>query len=214
MDVDNYKIDRKAASELLNVSLRTVDRYAKSKKLSTVVVDGRVLFNESEIKQFLGSRQVVDSVDMSTGHLSIDNMVDKVDNVDKKGQDFVHSVSTLSTSPKKREGESEVYKKLFSEMKEELHEKQERLEIANYRVGQLENQIKNSIPMLEYHRENYENKKKEETFKIEMEERKNLIEKLVSQIKYEKFSKRIFLIIILIILALQPLWLFFFNPSG
>lgn len=211
MDVDNYKIDRKRASGLLNVSLRTVDRYAKSKKLSTVVVDGRVLFNEKEIVAFLGGRQMVDKVDMSTGHLSIDNVVEEVDNVDKEGQGFVHSVST---SPKKTEGESGVYKKLFLELKEELHEKQERLEIANYRVGQLENQIKNSIPMLEYHRENYENKKKEETFKTEIEERKNLIEKLISQIKYEKFSKRIFIIIILIILALQPLWLFFFNPSG
>ncbi len=211
MDVDNYKIDRKKASGLLNVSLRTVDRYAKSKKLSTVVVDGRVLFNEKEIVAFLGGRQMVDKVDMSTGHLSIDNVVEEVDNVDKEGQGFVHSVST---SHKKTEGESGVYKKLFLELKEELHEKQERLEIANYRVGQLENQIKNSIPMLEYHRENYENKKKEETFKTEIEERKNLIEKLISQIKYEKFSKRIFIIIILIILALQPLWLFFFNPSG
>lgn len=209
MDVDKYKIDRKAASVLLKVSLRTVDRYAKSGKLSTKVVDGKVLFTESELKGFFLSRQVVDNVDMSTGHLSIDRGVDKVDNVDTEGQGFVHSVSTLSTASKKKEGESGIYKKLFLDLKEELHEKQERLEIANYRVGQLENQIKNSMPMLEYHRENYANKKKEEDFKLEVTEGKNLIEKLINQIKHERFSKRIFLIIVLIILSLQPLWLFF-----
>ena len=62
----------------------------------------------------------------------------------------------MSTRKRKENTESALFKALYEGVKEELSEKQERLEIANYRVGQLETQVRNSIPMLEYHRENYE----------------------------------------------------------
>jgi hypothetical protein len=47
-------------------------------------------------------------------------------------------------------GEEGVYKKLFEEQQEELKTKQERLEGANYRVGQLEAMLKEAIPLLEH----------------------------------------------------------------
>lgn len=212
---ERYNLDRKAASKLLRISLRTVDRYIKEKKLSTRVVNGRVWLDKEELGRFKWLKvpvSTVDNVDMSTPHLSIDN---DVDNVDKNFTSNVDNVDTpdeenvYSTSTRKKDVyiEEKIYKNLYVELKDELREKQERLEIANYRVGQLEAQVRNSVPLLEYHRESYSKKKQEKEFKNKITEQGTMIKKLFNQLRSEKFNKRIFLIILLTILALQPLWL-------
>lgn len=205
---ERYNLDRKAASKLLRISLRTVDRYIKEKKLSTRVVNGRVWLDKEELGRFKWLKvpvSTVDNVDMSTPHLSIDNDVDSnVDNVDITDEENVYSTSTRK---KDVYIEEKIYKNLYVELKDELREKQERLEIANYRVGQLEAQVRNSVPLLEYHRESYSKKKQEKEFKNKITEQGTMIKKLFNQLRSEKFNKRIFLIILLTILALQPLWL-------
>lgn len=208
-----YNLSREAAGKLLKVSVRTLDRYLKAKKVSSQIVDGRIWLDKDEVEAFkVRKNRVVrvGAVDMSTSGLSIDDDVDKVDNVEVFLQDSVDSVSTKHERP--RSSNNETYKNLFLELKEELNEKQERLEIANYRVGQLEAQLRSSIPLLEYHREKYENKKIEEEYKTQLSESANMLKRLSLSIKYEKFSKRIFVGLLLIVLALQPLWLlFYFN---
>lgn len=216
MQVDNiqkqYNLSRGAASRLLKVSIRTLDRYLTIKKLSSRVVSGRIWLNKEEIESFRMEKEqpiTVDKVDMSTSKMSIDVDMDKVDNLDSDDQD---TADILSTQPRKMGQGSGIYKKLYEEMKQELREKQERLEIANYRVGQLETQVRNSIPMLEYHRENYEKQKTEQDLRGKLEESTGLIKQFATKIKYEQFSKRAFLLVLLVILALQPLWLLLMRP--
>ncbi len=208
-----YNISREAASKMLGVSPRTVDRYIKSKKLSTRVVEGRVWLNKDELRVFKDakeSRHDVDKVDTLKSEMSSRHDVDKVDKVDNKVDilvDKVDIVEKMKTEKKRSKESTDTFKKLYGELKEELREKQERLEIANYRVGQLEAQVRNSVPMLEYHRENYEKQKVEEDLRSKLEESTGLIRTLSSNLKYTKFSKRLYAILLLIILALQPLWL-------
>lgn len=211
-----YNLSREAASRLLRVSIRTLDRYIRSKKLSTQVVEGRIWLDKAEVERFRYGKVAVARVDtssVSSVRLSTDSRVDNVDNVHVINQGFDETVSSHSQESFTRRESSKnsagTYKNLYNELKEELKEKQDRLEIANYRVGQLEAQVKSSIPMLEYHREKYENDKKAEELKNQVNESTNLIKRITLSLKYERFSKRIFLIILLILLALQPLWLIF-----
>lgn len=213
----SYNLSRESASRFLKVSIRTLDRYIRSKKVSTQVIDGRIWLNKEELEALKTGRGGVIRVDsghVSTDRMSMDDNVDNMDNVEVFSQDNVQTVSG-KTGRTRPQGSGEAYKNLYDELRKELEEKQGRLEIANYRVGQLEAQLKSSIPMLEYHRERYEIKKAEDELKGKINESENLIKRLSLSIKYEKFSKRIFIIILLIILALQPLWLImYFNPSG
>lgn len=212
-----YNLSRESASRLLKVSIRTLDRYIRSKKVSTRIVDGRIWLNKEELEVVKGGKSSVIRVDgehVSTDRVSIDDSVDSMDNSEVFSPDNVRTMSGKQDRTR-RHDHGEAYKNLYDELKKELEEKQGRLEIANYRVGQLEAQVKSSIPMLEYHRERYEIKKAEDELKGKINESENLIKRLSLSIKYEKFSKRIFLIILLLILALQPLWLIiYFNPSG
>lgn len=207
-----YNIGREAASKLLKVSIRTLDRYVKAKKLSTQLIDGRIWLNKDDLVRFRVGKDVDMSIDnsgtstlkMSTGHI-----VDKIDNVDILPQDFSPN-SNLESRKRSFQADSSVFEKLFQELKQDLNEKQQRLEMANYRVGQLENQVRNSISMLEYHRENFEKQKSEENLHEQILLNTDVIKKLSLKLKYAKFSHRILMILLLIILALQPLWLFYF----
>lgn len=209
-----YSLSREAASKLLKVSIRTLDRYVKAKRVSSQIVDGRIWLDKDEISEFKNIKDRVVRVD--TGHVSIagvsmDKGVDSVDSFEVFSRDSVDPVSTKHERP--RAGGNETYKNLFLELKEELQEKQERLEIANYRVGQLEAQLRSSMPLLEYHREKYESKKAEDELKTQLSDSSNMIRHLSLSNKYERFSKRIFIIILLIVLALQPLWLIFISTE-
>jgi hypothetical protein len=208
---NTYNIDRKGASKLLKVSIRTIDRYIKSKRLSIQIVNGRVWLNRKEIAEFKGKLLkpvYVDKVIVSTSDMSIDDNVDRVDNVEVIDQE---KEEKKSSKINENSISNEIYKKLYFEAREELHEKQERLEIANYRVGQLESQIRNSIPLLEYHRENYERKKIEEEFVNKINESVSTLKKLSLEAKIATLKKRIAIGLFFTLLALQPLWLLFVN---
>jgi len=203
--LSTYNLDRKTASRLLKVSIRTLDRYVKSKKLSSRTENGHIWLNKEEVRQFKGghvSTVIVDNPNMSTSRMSIDMTMDTpIDSVDK-----VEVIEAKDKQNLPRE-ENEIYKKLYFDVKEELNIKQERLEIANYRVGQLEAQLRSSMPMLEFHRDKYQSEKEKQELKEEVTKKEKEIKEVYSSVKIEKFNKRILLIILLFTLALQPLWL-------
>ncbi len=203
--LSTYSLDRKAASRLLKVSIRTLDRYIKSQKLSSRAENGHIWLSREEVRKFKSghvSTGIVDNVDMSTRGVSIDKTVDtSIDSVDR-----VEVIEAKDKENLPRE-EKEIYKKLYFDVKEELNIKQERLEIANYRVGQLEAQLRSSMPMLEFHRDKYQSEKEKEDLKEKVAIKEKEIKEVFTKVKIEKFNKRILLIILLFTLALQPLWL-------
>jgi len=82
-----------------------------------------------------------------------------------------------------KQTEDLIYKKLYEEQKEEVRSFQRRLEGANYRVGQLESQVKESVPLLEH-------------------------QKLLTGHKKEVFNKKILYVLLGALLLAQPLWIF------
>jgi len=189
MKVDNTKsdhiIDRKGASRLLKVSIRTVDRYIKQKKLSTRILDGRVWLSKREIQRLKNnyvSTPIVDNIDMSTHEVSIDKPVDNT----------VNTVDIVSTSETERNSLS-IYKTLLVDTQNEVREGQRNLQMANYRIGQLESQITSSVPILEMDKEK--------------EEKRLVIQQISRELKKERLAKLLLLLGLLIVLALQPLWL-------
>ncbi len=203
-----YNLDRKSASKILDVSVRTLDRYIKAKKLSTRNVDGRVWLRRDEVEAYsrggsVGGSQSDDNVSMS----NVDKTVasEEVDNTVVISPDIHEEINGKDRS--QSTNFDDVYKKILLDVKEELRERQERLELANYRVGQLEAQIRNSIPMLEYHLEKERTERKEKALKEEIEQAKKAINHVIIKESYQRKIKWLYLSIILAILALQPLWL-------
>jgi hypothetical protein len=215
-NVDNHpillfmnEIDRKTAGRLLKVSIRTIDRYIAKKNLSVEYRNGRIWLNKKEILK-LRDRKRVDNVDrLSTDEMSIDKIdVIHVDN-DVNSDDTVYSHTQKSSHFKAKEEDTSVYRKLFEDLQFELKQKQERLEGANYRVGQLEALLKESVPLLDYKRDVGALKAAKELTQKNLDEKLFETEQLSSALKEEKLNKKVYLIILFILLLLQPLWFIF-----
>lgn len=211
-----YDLGRKEASQALGVSTRTLDRYIRKGKLSTRYVSGRIWLSSEEVSSLSNSNTSpsVDSVSsVSKVGVSVDDDSQGIGIEGGQSSQVVNQTaktkvesSEISATPKVV-SKAQTYEKIFDELREEIREKQERLEIANYRVGQLEAQIRNCIPMLEYHRENYKKKQIEEKLREEITQSNKVIKLLNYRISQQKTLKTIFLAGLVIILALQPLWL-------
>ncbi len=220
-----YDIDRKTASRLLKISVRTVDRYISSSKLSHERRDGRIWLDRKEIKQLKAQRRVDNAVDMSTARMSIDKEdIIPVDmSIDSEGNTF-HAVESedgtieVREMPKKStqrpnnhsvDEDVEVYKKLYEELKNELREKEQRLEMANYRVGQLEASLKESVPLLDHKRDLANEQAEKGRLRKDLDSQVMELEMTMNNYREERFNKRIYLILLFILLLLQPLWFLF-----
>jgi len=207
----HYGLSRKKAAVLLNVSIRTIDRRIESGKLSTFRRDGRVWLSRDEILNGVVSKKVDMSghVDVALSSGSAAVLLSR--GVDNHVDDCLVSSNIVEKENRKYniENGNINYRDLYQQLKSEINEKQERLEMANYRVGQLECQVRNCIPMLEYNEEKYNKDIEIENKNKVIKESKELIFNLSKKIKAIKFTKRVFVMILLIILAFQPLWLYF-----
>lgn len=105
-------IDRRTASQLLNVSMRTIDRYVRRGKLSARIgQNGRISLDRKEV--------------MDLPRLEPLPLTPKPTQIDSR-----HSNDNIS-----------FYKDLYEEAKKALNEYHQKLEQSNYRIGQLESQI-------------------------------------------------------------------------
>jgi hypothetical protein len=145
-----YNIDRNTASRLLNVSIRTVDRYIDNGKLSSVKSDGRIWLSKEEILNILNPTK---STKSTTRHDNV-RPVDKVDiKVENRDDMSTRQEDTTRNNEentyRKPEKTTMVFEQIFNELKEEIAIKDKRLAQASYRIGQLEAQISELVPKLE-----------------------------------------------------------------
>ncbi len=223
-----YEVDRKTASKMLKVSVRTIDRYIVGNKLSIERRDGRIWLDRKELMEFKEGRKGNLSRGVSTPVMSMDE--EDVIMVDTSIDDnrAVYSQDAEDVAPERRKHRVDidhfkvdtrnrsksqidelVYKNLFEQLQEELKEKQDRLEGANYRVGQLEARLKESVPLLDYNRALSTERSEKEAIRKNLDAQQFEAEQLLNALKEEKFNKKVYLIILFILLLLQPLWFFF-----
>jgi len=202
----NFTLKRQEAADRLGVSLRTVDRYLNKGKLDYTTLQGSVLISAKSVGQMLGEK----NADLSKKAVS--------------GQGSVERENVSEKPAKGGEGEvAVVYKKLYEETVEKLEAAQRRLEGANYRVGELESQMKSSVPLLEYHAMEEEKKnlnEKVEKLNREVQDGVQTNYKLIGEIDHasrqaiQERNKNIFHIILSAVLFVAVSFLVVFYVLG
>lgn len=172
------KITRLEAAKLLSVSVRTIDRYIRAKKLSAAKIDSAIRLSKAEVLALATPLFEGLSTPGMSGGVYVDTTRRGVVNDSEV-------VDSLSTSPEK------IFEDLCKKLQEEVKENHRLLEMANYRVGQLEGQLKVSIPLIEH--QNLSAK----FWQVE--------QKLLRQV----VIKWALILVLLTLLALQPLWFYF-----
>jgi len=173
-------IDRRTASKILGVTVRTIDRYIRRGKLFANQEGNRIWLDRNEVINL--PRQI--PIREKT---SIDTTTSK----------------RLSTVFQK-EHEADFYRDLYEEAKRALSEYQQKLEQSNYRIGQLESQIIHPIPSKSF--EGRDDFFSIEMLKKDLQEREKEITLLKELVKRERTSRIIFAVLTYILLILQPVF--------
>lgn len=129
-----YTVTREEAASTLGVSTRTLDRYVKSKKLRSKLSPSRtVLIHSGDLEKLAKKNPIKKSAPRKAA----------AEKVEAAPEAEAYEIETEDT-------EERVFRELYEDASKELKSKQEKLEAASFRVGQLEAQLKNSVPLLEH----------------------------------------------------------------
>ena len=196
--MEYYTLDRKTVADMLNISTRTLDRYVAKKTFSTKRIKGKVFFHAKEIEDFL-QEQNTESIDISrhsqakrlrqvqdgfSEHVSQNNYQNSMSNSASKEV----SKHIVPQEQLELQMERDMYKKLY-EKTQELHVSQlEKLQQASYRVGELEQKLQSSVPLLAA-----QNQKQEVEAQLHTKEQKiQRLQTEQSQLQYEAKTANFF----------------------
>lgn len=184
------RLDRKQAGKLLGVSVRTIDRYIRSGKLPALSERGRIWLTREGILEF--RRVSAEPV--------------------KTAIDRTHSVAlrqSIANAPAAAAHDGDFYRDLYEEAKRALSEYQQKLEQANYRIGQLESHSVH--PTAARPLERREDSGNYEFQRRELADREKEIFTLKELVKRERASRIIFAVLTYLLLILQPVFWYFLR---
>lgn len=216
-----YSLTRKEAADLLEVSTRTLDRYIRSKKLSARKKGGAILLSEEEVGNFKVSKfqnmhgaspegpgrvhRHVDNTEKDRTEAKTKTIVDAETGEMEENVIEPKAQTTAVAAPNAREN---VFEELYDLSRREIREYHNKLEAANYRLGQMETQLKHSVPLLDYQEQSDALKEQEAVIEGKMKRQVETIDILEQEVKGERLNKNVYIGLLFGLLALQPLlWL-------
>lgn len=132
---------RHLAAQKLKISLRTLDRYLKTNKLKFKLVGRHIFVLESDLQRLLKLKAQQAQAKTQPAPKK----------VPKKAQFTTEASSAVFTQPAaEQHSQNSMLQELYTQALGDLKTKQEKLEAASFRVGQLESELKNSVPLLEF----------------------------------------------------------------
>jgi excisionase family DNA binding protein len=194
-------IDREEASKILNVSTRTVDRYLRKYRFKTKK-DGRTVLIKREDVDKVIKEQIGHFVDLNIAQ-------PHGQSAEKKASNITVTDIKVEKIKEPKGVEETVYKDLYLETKKELKERQDRLEAATYRVGQLESEVKNMVPLLEYSRKEKELKQAQAAIEEKAREGELKLVKAQQEVRAERIAKWIYLTLVGLLLIAEPILFLF-----
>ncbi len=211
---NKFNITRKDAADVLGVSTRTIDRYIRGKKLGARKRGGNILLNEEEIQNL----KVSQFQNMHGASPAVPGRAHRhVDSIAKQEQatfDMETGLLEEMAAPTKAMAVAEpsaretVFEELYDLSRREIREYHNKLEASNYRLGQLEMQLKHSVPLLDYQEKTEAIREQEMVIEGKVKRQEETIEILETEVKGERLNKNIYIGLLFGLLALQPLlWL-------
>nr|MDD3720663.1 helix-turn-helix domain-containing protein [Candidatus Gracilibacteria bacterium] len=186
-----YKLTRQEASELLNMSTRSIDRYIKSGKIRSKK-DGKIVYvNQNDIdnlKNGGGQNQEI-IVPEKKSSFSKEKQETSEDEVAK----VVHKNSGNSLA---------VLEPIYEDLKNEINKKDIIIQDLSIRLGRAEEIAKNSVSISEFKKSQFLLEESKGFLSKEVEELRNTKVKLSKDLKYEKSTNNILVFFILVLLTI------------
>lgn len=216
LTLPKFTISRQDAANILEVSTRTLDRYIRSKKLSARKKGGNILLSEEEIQNLkvahFQNMHGASPESEGRAHRHVDSVSSRQAKIfdAETGEVEENPVAIIAEEKSsKKESREQVFEELYDVSRKEIREYHNKLEAANYKLGQMEMQLKHSVPLLEYQEKEEVLREQEFVISNKIKHQEETVHVLESELKSERFNKNIYIGLLFGLLALQPLlWLF------
>lgn len=211
-----HTVNRRFAADILNVSLRTLDRYVKKNSISASRRGRELYFGEQELLDFKAKLLAQAEFEQMQAKRFRKEQVSKTEFADVAHAQVLEQTPHLEEGTpvrseamrpalKKEKGtenpEEGIYKDLYEKTDHELHVTREKLQVANYHIGKLEAQVKSMVPQIEF------KKQHQELLSLAQESRHKTedIAELEKQLKIEQVVKKIYAVFLFFMMALLPM---------
>ena len=202
-------VDRIEASKILKVSTRTVDRYMRKHRFKMRKDGRRVLIKKTDIDKII-KEHIGRLVDIDDNNLN--NILGAEESIKKESNLVIKDIKVKKIENNHTKIEQEIYKDLYKEVKSDLKEKQDRLEAATYRVGQLEAQAKHMVPMLDFNKKDRALQDAYSAMDQRVKQNEEVKTKMEAKLRSERVAKWIYLSLVGTLLVAEPilflLWAF------
>lgn len=189
-----YNINRQEAADILWISTRSIDRYIKSWKIRSEKDWKIVMLNSDDIKA-LNWESVIK-------HKIIVN--DEINNNYMDENKLEENTNTWVVKKSEYEKVLVTFEKMYSGFREEIREKDQRIEKLAMELWQAREQKNNSIDIMEYKKIQFLSEESKSNLSNEIE--KGIQEKIniIKELKYEKTTNKLliaFIVILFVILG-------------
>ena len=187
-----YNINRLEASEILWVSTRSIDRYIKSWKIRAEKKWKIILLNDSDIKTLSWAAPVKQKIIVT-------------ERIKSDITELPVKTEQSNALVKKDEYEKVLatFEKMFSGFREEIKDKDSKIQELAIKLWRAEEQKSNSVDMMEYKKVQFLSEETKKGLSNSLEKEKTEKEKTLKDLKYEKTTNKLLIafIIILFIVA-------------
>lgn len=221
---NKFSLSRKEAADLLGVSTRTLDRYIRGGKLNSRKKGGTILLNEDEVNNLKvakfqnihgaspkvegrAHRHIDSTQDAPEARTIIDAETGKIEEAAVEVQQETSTSTAMETAASVSSRE-QVFEELYDLARRENRETHNKLEAAQYRLGQLETQLKYTVPVLDYQEQKEALREQEAMVSGKLKRQEESLDLMEEELKGERLNKNIYIGLLFGLLALQPLlWL-------
>ncbi len=181
-----YNITRQEASEILQISTRSVDRYVKSWKLRARK-EGKIIYIHSEdIASIWGNNQKPQEVIIP--------------------RQAEQSQSIVESSPAPR-NDSTALEKIYADLRGEIQKKDTLIQTLSLQLGEAKEIAKNSISLVEYKKSQFLLEESKWYLHKEVAKVREENTKIQEKLKYEKSTNYMLIVFVMILfVALGLLW--------
>lgn len=180
-----YKLTRKEAADLLNISTRSIDRYIKSGKIRTKKDWKVVCVNEEDIAKLRNSWDNNQEIILPT----------KKENKNTEENDMINENITTNKS-------LSVLDNIYADLKNELNKKDAIIQDLSVQLWRAEEIAKNSISLIEFKKSQFLLEESKDFLTKEVTDLKHDRNRLLKDLKYEKWTNSILMIFILILIVI------------
>lgn len=181
-----YKLTRKEAADLLNISTRSIDRYIKSGKIRTKKDWKVVCVNEEDIDKLRNSWESNQEVILPTKKEKL---------ADSNENEFVEEKVSTNKS-------LSVLDNIYEDLKNELNKKDFVIQDLSIKLWRAEEIAKNSISLIEFKKSQFLLEESKDFLSKEVTDLKHDRSRLLRDLKYEKWTNSILMIFILILIVI------------